>query len=60
MNKIRFTKAIIDNLVLEENKMRSMFYDDKARGLFVMVSKSIKTFYVLRKHQGRTERILIG
>ena len=60
MNKIRFTKATIDNLVVEENKPRSMFYDDKARGLFVMVSKSIKTFYVLRKHQGRTERILIG
>jgi integrase len=60
MNKIRFTKATIDSLVVEENKSRSMFYDDKARGLFVMVSKSIKTFYVLRKHQGRTERILIG
>lgn len=60
MNKIRFTKATIDSLEVEENKSRSMFYDDKARGLFVMVSKSIKTFYVLRKHQGRTERILIG
>jgi integrase len=60
MNKIRFTKTAIDNLKVEENKPRSMFYDDKARGLCVMVSKSIKSFYVLRKHQGRTERILIG
>lgn len=60
MNKIRFTKATIDNLIHDPSKPRSVFYDDKSRGLCIMVAPKTKTFYVLRKHLGKTERILIG
>lgn len=60
MNRIRFTKAAIDALTVEASKIRSVFYDDKARGLCIMVSNGAKSFYVLRKHQGKTERIFIG
>lgn len=60
MNRIRFTKAVIDALVVEENKVRSVFYDDKSRGLSIMVAARTKTFYLLRKHQGKTERIILG
>ena len=60
MNKLRFTKAAIDELTVEDHKTRSTFYDDKVRGLLIMVAPRTKTFYVLRKHQGKTERILLG
>lgn len=60
MSKIRFTKATLDSLSPDPDKNRSVFYDDKSRGLCIMVAVSTKTFYVLRKHQGKTERILIG
>lgn len=60
MNKIRFIKSTLDALVLGPSEKRITYYDDKARGLCIMVSRNTKTFYVLRKHQGRTERILIG
>lgn len=60
MNRIRFTKASLDALVNDSSAPRVVYYDDKARGLCVMVAARTKTFYVLRKHQGKTERILIG
>jgi integrase len=60
MNRIRFTKAVIDELSVEKGKVRSTFYDDKSRGLCVMVAARTKTFYLLRKHQGKTERIILG
>lgn len=60
MNRIRFTKATLDDLTVLENQVRSVYYDDKARGLCIMVSPRTKTFYLLRKHRGKTERILIG
>ena len=60
MNKLRFTKAAIDALTAPENAARSVFYDDKVRGLLIMVAPRTKTFYLLRKHQGKTERILLG
>ena len=60
MNKLRFTKATIDALTVPDNATRSVFYDDKVRGLLIMVAPRTKTFYLLRKHQGKTERILLG
>lgn len=60
MNRIRFTKAAIEALTVQPGQVRSVYYDDKSRGLCVMVSTKIKTFYLLRKHQGKTERLLIG
>ena len=48
MNKLRFTKATIDELTVEDHKTRSTFYDDKVRGLLIMVAPRTKTFYVLR------------
>lgn len=60
LNRIRFTKAAIDALTIQPGQTRSVYYDDKTRGLCVMVSPRVKTFYLLRKHQGKTERLLIG
>ncbi|SEL56929.1 tyrosine-type recombinase/integrase [Nitrosovibrio tenuis] len=60
MNRIRFTKAALDALSVDSSASRVVYYDDKARGLCIMVAPRTKTFYVLRKHQGKTERILIG
>jgi integrase len=60
MNRIRFTKAALDAFSVDSPASRVVYYDDKARGLCVMVAPRTKTFYVLRKHQGKTERILIG
>jgi integrase len=60
MNRIRFTKAALDALSVDSSASRVVYYDDKARGLCIMVAARTKTFYVLRKHQGKTERILIG
>ncbi|HQS44212.1 MAG: hypothetical protein B7Y16_06270 [Methylotenera sp. 24-45-7] len=60
MNRIRFTKAVIDTLTVEEGKVRTAYYDDKSRGLCLLVAAKTKTFYLLRKHQGKTERILLG
>jgi integrase len=60
MNKIRFTKAVIDELPIKENQTRSVYYDDKVRGLSIMIAAKTKTFYLLRKHMGKTERIILG
>jgi len=60
MNRIRFTKAIIDTLSVGEDGKRVFYYDDKVRGLTILIATKTKTFYLLRKHQGKTERILLG
>lgn len=60
MNRIRFTKAIIDTLTVGEDGKRVFYYDDKVRGLTILIAAKTKTFYLLRKHQGKTERILLG
>lgn len=60
MNRIRFTKAIIDTLTVAEDGKRVFYYDDKVRGLTILIAAKTKTFYLLRKHQGKTERILLG
>lgn len=60
MNKLRFTKAALDDPTVEVNKKRFIFYGDKVRGLLIMVAPRTKTFYLLLKHQGKTERILLG
>jgi len=60
MNRIRFTKATIDALTIEAEGKRTYYYDDKVRGLCILIANKTKTFYVLRKHQGKTERILLG
>lgn len=60
MNRIRFTKAAIDALTVTETGKRIYYYDDKVRGLCILIANKTKTFYVLRKHKGKTERILLG
>lgn len=60
MNKLNFTKTAIAALAPAEGSPRSFYYDDKSRGLCVLVSTTTKTFYLLRKVSGKTERIAIG
>lgn len=60
MNALRFTKAALNALTAAPDGKRSYHYDDKARGLCVLVAAKTKTFYVLRKVRGNTERVLIG
>lgn len=60
-NKINFTKAAIDGLILPEHGKRTDYQDTKTTGLQLRVtSNGTKTFSVLRRIQGTLERITIG
>jgi integrase len=59
-NKINFTKRILDSLPLAEPGKRKEYYDDQNRNLMIRVSSNAKSFYVRRKIQGASQRILIG
>ena len=59
-NRIRFTKAALDRLSPDSGGQRYYVYDEAARGLCLSVSASTKTFYVLRKVNGRAERVKLG
>jgi integrase len=59
--KVNFTKAAIEALPLPEHGKRNDCQDTKTAGLQLRVtSTGIKTFSVLRRIQGRLERITIG
>lgn len=60
-NRFHFTQAAIGALPLPEKGKRGVYYDDVSRGLCVMITDTGKrSFYVLRKFRGRTERVLLG
>lgn len=59
--KLNFTKAAIDALALPEPGKRADYQDTKATGLQLRVAPSgIKTFSVLRRINGKLERITLG
>ncbi len=60
MDKIHFTKFALESLTCGDSEKPFYVYDDKARGLCIYISQTVKTFYLLRKVEGRTERIKIG
>lgn len=60
-NTIHFTKAMLESLVPAEDGKPVEYCDDVVRGLRLRVtSTGAKSFYLLRKFKGRTERILLG
>jgi integrase len=57
-SKFNFTQSSLTNLPLPE---RRTYYGDRQRGLFVSVPPSgQKTFYVVRKIEGKTVRVMLG
>lgn len=59
--KITFTKKKLEGLPLPDGQGRAEYYDDQVHNLMVRVSSSgILTFYVRRKVDGISRRILIG
>ena len=61
MDKHNFTKGFFRGLPLPSKGKRETYYDNKARGLCAIVQPTgLKTFYVLRKVSGKTERFLLG
>ncbi len=60
INKINFTKAIIDTLPEPEPKKRDIYHDTKTPGLQLRVT-GVKTFFVNRRiKSGDPERITLG
>ena len=60
-NRIHFTQALIDGLPPAVERRCDTYYDDSSRGLCVLITRrGVKSFYVLRKFKGRTERVLLG
>jgi len=61
MDKHNFTKGFLRELPLPSKGRRATYYDNKARGLCAIVQPTgLKTFYVLRKVSGKTERFILG
>jgi len=59
--KITFTKKKLESLPLPSGQSREEYYDDQVHNLMVRVSSSgMLTFYVRRKVDGISRRILIG
>jgi integrase len=56
-NKINFTKRTLEDLPLTEE---TFYWDTKTRGLYLRVTKGVKSFYVRRKHKGKSERLFLG
>lgn len=60
-NKINFTKATIEGLVLPEHGKRMDYHDTKTLGLQLRLSSSgTRTFSVLRRIHGILERVTLG
>ena len=60
INKINFTKAIIDTIPEPEPKKRDIYHDTKTPGLQLRVT-GVKTFFVNRRiKSGDPERITLG
>lgn len=60
-NTIHFTKASINALEKPQDGQPVEYCDDETRGLRVRVTVTgAKSFYLLRKLKGRTERVLLG
>ena len=58
---LNFTKTILAALTAAPSGRRATYGDSKTRGLVLLVTTSgVKTFYVRRKLNGRSERICIG
>lgn len=55
--KINFTKRKLEELPLGDNQF---YWDTKMRGLYLRVSAGVKSFYVRRKHKGKSERFFLG
>lgn len=59
--KINFTRALLNNMALPEKGKRTTLYDAKSRGLCLIATVTgVKSFYVLRKVKGKTERVFLG
>jgi hypothetical protein len=59
--KDNFTKKKISDLPSPPAGTRAEYYDTQVRGLLIRVtSNGLKAFYVRRKHEGRSQRLMIG
>ena len=60
-NKFNFNKATIEALPLTEAKGKNkIYYDTKEKKLYILVGTQFKTFYVLKKQNGKTLKVKIG
>lgn len=60
-NQLHFTQANVGALPVPSGSGRGVWYDTASRGLCVLITPSGKrSFYVLRKFKGRTERVHLG
>ena len=60
-NKFNFNKATIEALPLTETKGKNkIYYDTKEKKLYILVGTQFKTFYVLKKQNGKTLKVKIG
>lgn len=60
-NRINFTKKTLLSLPLPVDKQSDLYYDTQIKSLTCMVSKAgTKTFYYVKKINGRSEKIKIG
>lgn len=60
-HRLNFTKAALAALPLPAKGKRATYFDARTRGLHVIITETgTTTFYLRRKHDGRSERILIG
>lgn len=60
-NRINFTKKLLASLPPAQGKSFDTYYDTQVRGLAVLVSQlGTKTFYFIKKINGRSEKIKIG
>jgi len=57
--KYNFTKSLIENLPVPDK--RTSYFDLKVRGLYLdITTNGVKTFYVRRKTNGRSDKLFIG
>ncbi len=58
---LNFTKSLLDNLLHPQKGKRAYYNDSQVRGLSLAVQASgSKSFYVIKKISGRTEKIYLG
>ncbi|MBS0351258.1 MAG: tyrosine-type recombinase/integrase [Proteobacteria bacterium] len=61
INKLNFTKAILETLPSPPTGKRGYYYDTKMRGLGISItSNGTRSFIVYRKVNGKPERITLG
>ncbi|MCK9228559.1 MAG: hypothetical protein M0P30_12350, partial [Syntrophorhabdaceae bacterium] len=60
MKKIKISKSTVDRLVFAERGKQVDYFDTELKGFGCRISASAKTYFVLKRVNGKLTRVTVG